>query len=134
MQTAADSLVDGGIVLADDVFNQAWPGVQEGTYRFLSTHDRLVPFAIGFNKTLFTTQESAETYLGVIDRLARQYRWNRKSSVMHSSPVVVVGVPSRTKRVSNLIKRTSSKVRRITKRVGPAHEEADPTGGASALS
>jgi hypothetical protein len=116
METAADSLVDGGIVIADDVFNQAWPGVQEGTYRFLTTHDRLVPFAIGFNKTLFTTRESADTYLEAIDRLARHHRWNRKSSVMHSSPVVVVGVPSRTRRVSNLIKMTRSKVRRMTKR------------------
>ncbi len=60
MRLAEETLADGGIVIADDVFNQQWPGVAVGTLKYLADGAKLVPFAIGFNKTLFTQPEYAD--------------------------------------------------------------------------
>lgn len=62
MRLAEATLSDGGIVIADDVFNQQWPGVVVGTMRYLEDRSGLVPFAIGFNKTFFTQPEHAHFY------------------------------------------------------------------------
>jgi hypothetical protein len=62
MRLAEATLADGGIVIADDVFNQQWPGVAVGTLKYLDDGAKLVPFGIGFNKTLFTQPEYAEYY------------------------------------------------------------------------
>jgi hypothetical protein len=62
MRLAEATLADGGIVIADDVFNQQWPGVVVGTLKYLQDGAKLVPFAVGFNKTLFTHPEFADGY------------------------------------------------------------------------
>lgn len=62
MRLAEETLAEGGIVIADDVFNQQWPGVAVGTLKYLDDGAKLVPFAIGFNKTLFTQPEFADYY------------------------------------------------------------------------
>lgn len=44
----------GGLVALDDYFNPSFPGVSEGTVRYLSEHPgELTPLAIGANKVLF---------------------------------------------------------------------------------
>ena len=90
MRTAADSITPGGIIVGDDVFNFQWPGAAEGTFRFLDTCDVVVPFAIGFNKVLFTTPDHAGRYRAITRRSALRHRWELRESVMHGDPVVVV--------------------------------------------
>ena len=53
MRLAENTLADGGVAIADDVFNQQWPGVAVGTLHYLEHGGGLVPFYIGFNKVLF---------------------------------------------------------------------------------
>ncbi|HET6153837.1 MAG TPA: class I SAM-dependent methyltransferase [Marmoricola sp.] len=67
MVLAEATLVPGGVVIADDVFNQQWPGVAVGTLRYLET-GALVPFAIGFNKVLFTHPDYAADYRLAVER------------------------------------------------------------------
>jgi hypothetical protein len=93
MATAAASLAAGGIVIADDVFHERWPGVYEGTLRFLDKNDELVPFAIGFNKTLFTTRADSAGYREIVADVARRNVWKCKTTVMHGEPVAVAWVP-----------------------------------------
>lgn len=62
MKLAEATLADGGIVIADDVFNEYWPGVATGTLRYLSDGAALIPFLIGFNKVFFTHAEYGEFY------------------------------------------------------------------------
>ena len=55
LQLAASVLCKGGLVILDDFFNEAWPGVSEGCLRFLLAHPgALVPVAIFGNKFVFT--------------------------------------------------------------------------------
>jgi hypothetical protein len=62
MELAEQCLVDGGVVIADDVFNEQWPDVCVGTLAYLRDEPELVPFAVGFNKTLFTQHVHAARY------------------------------------------------------------------------
>lgn len=90
MMTAADSLATGGIVIADDVFNAAWPGVAEGTFRFLSARPDLVPFAVGFNKVLFAAPDFADGYRAVVARAAAaRARLHAHESRMAGHAVIV---------------------------------------------
>jgi len=67
MRLAEKSLVDGGVVIADDVFNQQWPGVCVGTVHYLEQGGALVPFYIAYNKVLFTQPEHADRYRRTLD-------------------------------------------------------------------
>ena len=68
MRLAEKSVVDGGVVIADDVFNQQWPGVCVGTVHYLEQGGALVPFYVGYNKVLFTQPEHAERYRRTLDQ------------------------------------------------------------------
>ncbi|MGX9790291.1 class I SAM-dependent methyltransferase [Mycobacterium sp. MMS18-G62] len=67
MRLAEESLADGGVVIADDVFNQQWPGVAVGTVHYLEQGGALVPFYIGFNKVLFAHRSHADRYRHALD-------------------------------------------------------------------
>jgi Methyltransferase domain len=67
MKLAEATLADGGIVIADDVFNEYWPGVATGTLRYLSGGAKLAPFLIGFNKVFFSQPEYSESYRGQVE-------------------------------------------------------------------
>lgn len=56
----AQTLAAGGILILDDYFNEEWPGVSEGTNRFFANRNEspLIPFAIGGNKLIFTTDRA----------------------------------------------------------------------------
>jgi hypothetical protein len=62
MKLAEATLADGGIVIADDVFNEHWPGVAVGTLRYLEGGAKLAPFLIGFNKVFFAQSDYCEFY------------------------------------------------------------------------
>ncbi len=66
MKLAEATLADGGIVIADDVFNELWPGVAVGTQRYLEDGAKLVPFLIGFNKVFFAQSDYCEFYRGEV--------------------------------------------------------------------
>jgi hypothetical protein len=60
-------LAPGGVIILDDCFNELWPGVSEGVYRYFSGKQRtIVPFATGGNKTLFCASEYAAHYIDVL--------------------------------------------------------------------
>jgi hypothetical protein len=67
MALAEASLTPGGVVIADDVFNERWPGAAVGTLRYLADGG-LAPFAIGFNKVFFTQPEYVELFQQAIER------------------------------------------------------------------
>jgi hypothetical protein len=67
MKVAEAALAEGGVLIADDVFNPRWPGVVIGTARYLLDAPRLAPFAIGFNKVFFSQVEYCQTYRSAID-------------------------------------------------------------------
>jgi Methyltransferase domain len=67
MKLAEATLTEGGIVIADDVFNEYWPGVATGTLRYMNDGAKLVPFLIGFNKVFFTHAEYSEFYRGEVE-------------------------------------------------------------------
>lgn len=58
LSLAAQVLAPGGIVILDDYFNEMWPGVAEGTMRFLADNPGvLIPFGVGSNKVCFTNSQ-----------------------------------------------------------------------------
>jgi hypothetical protein len=62
MKLAEKTVTEGGIVIADDVFNEHWPGVSVGTLRYLDDGPILAPFLIGFNKVFFTQPQHCDEY------------------------------------------------------------------------
>ena len=105
MRLATTSLAAGGIIIADDVFNSQWPGVFEGTQRFLDSSSDVVPFAVGFNKVLFTTPANAAGYREIVSGVAESRLWHHKNSVMHGHDVVVAWPASAYRRARRIAKR-----------------------------
>jgi len=62
LETAENSLAEGGVIILDDCFAEEWPDVSTGFHRFFAKPRRVVPFATGGNKTLLTTPNAAENY------------------------------------------------------------------------
>jgi len=70
LTTAEGALASGGIIILDDCFNEKWPGVSEGLFRYFSeAKPNLVPFATGGNKTLFCRPECAGRYIEALRRV-----------------------------------------------------------------
>ncbi len=113
MRLAERTLTEGGIVIADDVFNQQWPGVAVGTLKYLAGDGALQPFAIGFNKVLFTQPEFSEYYRG---ELRRAFTDNNRiqteatvfagHDVQYLAPVTPVDILRRSERARKVYHRT----------------------------
>jgi len=71
LATAEGALAEGGIVVIDDVFNERWPGVADGVHRHFERRTRLVPFAIGANKTYFCRPSHRDIYRDAATSLAQ---------------------------------------------------------------
>jgi hypothetical protein len=92
LSIAAEAIADDGVIILDDFFNEAWPGVSTGTAQFFRDNPRkLVPFAILGNKVFFTRAQA------VADAF-RQMLWQskmvtgqleRKDSELFGHPVLV---------------------------------------------
>ena len=87
---AEASLCAGGVVILDDFFNEAWPGVSEGAARYLASGaSQLVPVAIGGNKFLFSNNaELAARYRDALRALPDSYVVTDQTAF--GKPVVVV--------------------------------------------
>jgi hypothetical protein len=53
--------------MVDDYFAEGWPGVSEGVHAFMLHHSssgtpKVVPFFVGFNKVLFSSQDFSGGY------------------------------------------------------------------------
>jgi hypothetical protein len=67
LEIANAGLCDEGVVIADDYFNSGYPGVSEGTARFMLGHkDALRPFAIGDSRMFLCRPAWAERYRAVL--------------------------------------------------------------------
>ncbi|MFZ5784168.1 MAG: class I SAM-dependent methyltransferase [Pseudomonadota bacterium] len=66
LATASEAIVEGGIIVVDDVFNERWPGVVDGVHRFFARRPDLVPFAIGANKTYFCRPSYRDIYYDTV--------------------------------------------------------------------
>ena len=67
MRLAEATLADGGVLIADDVFNEEWPDVGVGTLKYLEDGGGLAPFVVGFNKVLFAHPQHCEKYRSAVD-------------------------------------------------------------------
>jgi hypothetical protein len=89
MRLAEETLAEGGIVIADDIFNQQWPGVAVGTLKYLDDGAKLAPFAIGFNKVFFTQPEFCDYYRAELDTaFTGGLRIQSDSTVFAGHPVI----------------------------------------------
>ena len=92
LHTASGAICEGGVIMLDDYFHEAWPGVSEGTTRFFfsNKNPRIVPFAIGGNKVFFTTKDYADRYIDYLlkydIRTAKVLHGNKQ---LFSHPVIV---------------------------------------------
>lgn len=65
LSLVSKALKPGGLVIIDDFFNEAWPGVSEGVCQYLIEAEHpLFPVVIAGNKYIFTNDEKmANTYI-----------------------------------------------------------------------
>jgi hypothetical protein len=99
MNLAEATIASGGIVVADDVFNEEWPGVSTGTLRYLSEGGQLVPFAIGFNKVFFASPDHAEYYRRILQStFESRYLLFVKTSDFAAHEVLIIARGARSPR------------------------------------
>lgn len=72
LATSEGALMEGGIIVLDDCFNESWPGVVDGAHQYFAQPRRIVPFGAGANKTFFCHREHAQRYAAVLRRLDRR--------------------------------------------------------------
>ncbi len=77
LELAAACLAQGGVVLADDVFNRCYPGVSNGLHQFLAQQPGLIPFCIGQNKVFLCASADADMYRTAIRESASLSLWGR---------------------------------------------------------
>ncbi|MHA1566418.1 MAG: class I SAM-dependent methyltransferase [Alphaproteobacteria bacterium] len=93
MELAALTLCQGGVVIIDDYFQPAWPGVSEGVFHFYQDHPgKLVPFAISLNKVFFCHADYGDFYRSRLQ--ARRTRQFSKNTELLGHPVAVYRHPS----------------------------------------
>jgi hypothetical protein len=94
---AEATVLPGGVVILDDCFNEAWPGVGQGFAEHMAQGSTLIPFAIGGNKVLLTNNAaSARAYAERID--AERSRFEARHAELYGSEVLVVVPPDRSLR------------------------------------
>jgi len=63
------ALANGGIIILDDCFNEAWPGVVEGVQQHFSSDRSIIPFGVGGGKTFFCHKGFAQAYASVLSAM-----------------------------------------------------------------
>jgi hypothetical protein len=69
LTTAENALVQAGVIVLDDCFNEMWPGVSDGVHEYFTTRRSIVPFAVGANKVLFCRPPYVDHYVEVLRNL-----------------------------------------------------------------
>jgi hypothetical protein len=69
MATSEGALAEGGIIILDDCFNEAWPGVTDGVHQYFAEPRTIVPFGIGAAKTFFCQRVFAQQYAAVLRKM-----------------------------------------------------------------
>ena len=103
----ADGAVDGqGVIILDDYFNEAWPGVSTGVAGLFLSDERpdLTPFAISGNKVFFARPAAASTYTEAIVQRAEALRWHCRERELLGAPVLHISAP----RASVVVRRTAA--------------------------
>jgi hypothetical protein len=69
LSQASQVLAEGGLIIIDDFFNEAWPGVSEGVCRYLiEGKQQLFPVVIAGNKYIFTNdKKAAKNYIQALN-------------------------------------------------------------------
>ena len=100
LRLAAETIHDEGVIVLDDFFNEPWPGVAEGTCRYMAAPAvPLFPVAIAGNKFVFTRRrEMAAVYRQELSLPAQRFR--RRDTIAFGEPVAVfteIAMPLRTR-------------------------------------
>ena len=99
-------LAEGGLLILDDYFNEAWPGVSEGANRFLSSQTELVGIGSAHGKSFFTRGEDhAEEYRAQMRRIGEEEGWQASEQPFFGHPhvaLVVKAPPTLRARVEQL--------------------------------
>jgi hypothetical protein len=146
LRVAEASLVEGGIVAADDLLHPHYLGVITGVFEYLNSGGNLVPFALIPNKLLLTDAESVENnkammrelfgaglakaevpfHDGTID-VYKDLPWRIVDTDGKSAPLLraATSVEDLKKEVADL----KLQVRALTKQRGSHPDQVRPTGG-----
>ena len=76
LATAEGVLSEEGVIVLDDCFNEAFPGVAEGVFRYFSEPRSITPFAIGAGKTFFCKKDLADHYTAVLKTMRAKISWH----------------------------------------------------------
>lgn len=93
LSLASQTLREGGLIILDDFFHEAWPGVAEGTCRYMREHDNaLFPVIIAGNKYIFTNNEcAAKTYIDRLDKPQKGY-YPKRSCVFGKEVLILLPI------------------------------------------
>jgi hypothetical protein len=64
------ALANGGVIILDDCFNEAWPGVVDGVKQHFSSPASIVPFGIGAGKTFFCHRSFVQRYAAALQAMS----------------------------------------------------------------
>lgn len=98
LKLASESIIESGIIAIDDLFNEFWPGVMEGIYKFLASNKEIVPVAIGFNKLLLCKKSKQNWYLEQISNENWKNYITKKEVVLLEdnllgNKIIILGIP-----------------------------------------
>lgn len=86
LQIAADALAPGGVLVADDVFQEMFPGVNDAARAFIESQpaDGFVPFLLGGGRTFLARREFAGQYREAMVVGEHGYRTRTETFVGHA--------------------------------------------------
>jgi len=110
MRLAESVLADGGVVIADDVFNEHWPGVSVAIVRYLDEGGKLVPFLVGFNKMFLAHPDYVADYRAAVEAAFEgsllDLSWHSAGFAGH--PVTIVAHRHAIQVVTGVLKRSKA--------------------------
>jgi hypothetical protein len=91
MELAEQLLLEEGVLILDDAYNERWPAVAAGAFRFLlEPHHHLRPFAISPNKTYFCkSNNAADRYRKILSDALPELRLSE--AVVLGRKVLILG-------------------------------------------
>lgn len=73
---ASQAIHDKGIIIVDDPFRAAWPGVTEALIDFLKNYSVFTAIFVGFNKLIICKNEASDLYLDFIDNFENRKKYD----------------------------------------------------------